>query len=178
MEEKTQQPCESILFAVCADDIIAIKVVGRGTHLNSPSLQEVADEFFALNAATRFIVDLAECPSMDSTFMGTIAGITLRQRSAHSGLTIVLHANEQNRRLLDVLGLSRVLEFRDDGAECPRNTEYVEGINPEMSRMERTLHMIDAHERLLNIDTSNEVKFQGVLESLRESLDKERNRQK
>ncbi len=172
--EQSQQQCESIYYAACADDIVAARVIGRGTHVNSPALQELADHFFEKNTATRFIIDLAECPAMDSTFMGTLAGITLRQRNYHSGLTIILHANAQNRRLLDVLGLSKVLDFRDDGGECSTDIPFTEQAQPEMSRVDRTLHMISAHERLLNLDTNNEVKFQGVLESLRESLERER----
>jgi len=177
MEQSQQQQNDSIFFAVCAGDIVAVRVVGRGTHVNSPALQEVADRFLESNAATRFIIDLAECPSMDSTFMGTLAGITLRQRNAQAGLTILLHTNEQNRRLLDVLGLSRVLEFREESNGCQAVGEFLEGRQPQLSKMDRTLHMIAAHERLVNVETENEVRFQGVLESLRESLDRERQRQ-
>lgn len=176
MEQSQQQ--ESIFFAPCAEDIVAVRVIGRGSHLNSPALQEVADRFFGINPKTRFIIDLSECETMDSTFMGSLAGITLRQRKAQSGLTVIVHTNEHNRRLLDVLGLSRVLDFTDGVGTCDivKEDQFIEGHAPEMTRLQRTLHMIQAHERLVNIDTNNAVEFRGVIESLKESLDRERTR--
>ena len=168
---------ESIYFAHCADDVVAVKVVGRGSHTNSPALQMIADRFFSENERMRFIIDLAECQGMDSTFMGTLAGLTLRQKTAGTGLTIITHVTAQNRRSLDVLGLAHVLDVREDCANCEvPDSEFLEGRKPDLSKVERTLHMIEAHERLVNIDTNNEVRFQGVLEFLHDSLEREQER--
>ncbi len=181
MRERLMDPVkpqnESVFFACCAADVVVVRVVGRGTHLNSPALQEITERFFHDNGATQFVIDLGECPGMDSTFMGMLAGIAIRQRNAHTGSTVLVNVNEQNHRLLEVLGLSRLLEIRDAHPHGePDKLEFLEGRRPELSKLERTLHMIEAHEQLLNLDTENEVKFQGVLDFLKESLEREKMR--
>src|SRR6516162_747258 len=61
-----------------------VKVEGKGSFLNSGNLKEFANEM--LNRGCReFVVDLADCTMMDSTFMGTIATVALRLRGLGQG---------------------------------------------------------------------------------------------
>jgi len=50
-------------------------------------------------------VDVRNCPVMDSTFMGTLAGIALRLREIGQGALHVTHLNNRNSDLLRNLGL-------------------------------------------------------------------------
>ena len=59
-----------------------------------------------------FIIDLADCELMDSTFMGTMAGIALRLRELGSGGLTVLNANTRNQSLLENLGLDHLFGFQ------------------------------------------------------------------
>lgn len=59
-----------------------------------------------------FIVDLQQCELMDSTFMGTLAGIALRLGS--EGNVKVIRANPRNRQVLGILGLDRVMTVEED----------------------------------------------------------------
>jgi two-component sensor histidine kinase len=43
---------------------------------------------------------------------------------------------------------------------------------PEVSKLDRIIMMIEAHERLIDIDSSNEIKFKSVLETLHDSLER------
>ncbi len=57
-----------------------VKVEGKGSFLNSGNLKEFAREM--LNRGYReFVIDLAHCAMMDSTFMGTMASVALRLRA-------------------------------------------------------------------------------------------------
>src|ERR1700738_1564399 len=59
-----------------ADRIVWVRVEGKGSSTNSTALRDFAKEMIH-RGAREFIVDLCNCPVMDSTFMGTLAGISL-----------------------------------------------------------------------------------------------------
>jgi anti-anti-sigma regulatory factor len=56
-----------------------VKVEGKGNFLNSDDLKEFACEMLD-HGYREFVVDLAGCVTMDSTFMGTMARLALRLR--------------------------------------------------------------------------------------------------
>src|SRR3954447_599569 len=87
--------------------VIWVRVEGKGSFLNSTGLKDFAKEM--INRGFReFVVDLKNCPVMDSTFMGTLAGIALRLREIGQGQLRVINLNERNRDLLANLGLDQL----------------------------------------------------------------------
>src|SRR5437763_3562208 len=67
-----------------------VKVEGKGSFLNSGNLKEFTREM--VNRGYReFVVDLKNCAMMDSTFMGTMAGVALRLRDLGHGHLPVVH---------------------------------------------------------------------------------------
>src|SRR4026207_471676 len=96
------------------DRTVCVRVEGKGSFLNSTGLKEFAKEM--TNRGFReFIVDLRNCPVMDSTFMGTLTGIALRLGELGQGGLRVIDLNERNGDLLCNLGLDRLL-IMDRGA--------------------------------------------------------------
>ena len=67
-----------------------------------------------------------------------------------------------------------ILDFRPCGCEELDDTDFETGSPPEMSKLDRTVHMIQAHEELVRLDDQNMAKFEGVLQF----LNKRRNKQK
>ena len=61
-----------------------MKVGGKGSFLNSDNLKEFAREMLDQGYG-EFVVDLADCATMDSTFMGTMARLALRRAEAAHG---------------------------------------------------------------------------------------------
>ncbi len=158
-------------------NLAVVRVVGRGTFLNSVPLSQFAD--FLQNQEEgrwRFVVDLSECPTMDSTFMGTLAKITLRQTQQSGTKLTICNANEHNRRLLKTLGLSHVMDLRQKTPdELKRQLlDLRPAETVPVTRLDRILHMIECHEKLIDLDTENEVRFSNVLKYLRQSLDEEK----
>ncbi len=117
-----------------------------------------------------FVVDLADCPVMDSTFMGTLAGIALRLRESDSGHLQVRNVNERNGELLRNLGLDNLFAIEalpggdgsGDGTALPNE--------PVLSKDEHAECMIEAHEALVDADPENLARFKDVLEYLRQDL--------
>lgn len=161
---------DPIQYACLADAIVVIRVNGKGTHLISPSLCYVFDTTRKMLPPPRYIIDLDNCTTMDSTFMGTLASIGLFQRQATGSSAIVINMQDHVRRLLNTLGLKYILDMRKDHVDMNAESKLEAAPNPELSRMQRICMMLEAHERLVDVDSENEVKFEGVLKSLRDSL--------
>jgi anti-anti-sigma regulatory factor len=117
-----------------------------------------------------FVVDLAGCELMDSTFMGTLAGIALRLRELGSGSLSVLNANTRNNSLLENLGLDHLFSFTlPEGVRAaPQQTtrETLPPATPDAAAQQATI--LDAHVALVEADPENEERFKDVLELLKQ----------
>jgi len=117
-----------------------------------------------------FVVDLRSCPVMDSTFMGTLAGIALRLREIGQGQLHVTNLNERNNDLLRNLGLDQLFAIDLCGIRAP---EEPQGKSIEASGGDRSAHaqtMLEAHEALVEAAPENATKFKDVLEYLKQDL--------
>ncbi len=153
-----------------------IRVEGKGTFENSAGLKAFSEQMME-GGRRQFVVDLKNCPAMDSTFMGTLAGIAVRLRDRGEGLLWVLNRNERNSELLEGLGLHML--FAD--SEPPPPLVIVDGgANGEITvaaKADRTATrdvMIQAHETCVKVNPANEAKFKDVLEHLKESARREK----
>src|SRR5436309_16100398 len=67
-----------------------------------------------------FVVDLVDCVMMDSTFMGTMAGVALRLKELGQGHLRVVHCGQRSRELLSGLGLDQLFQISTNGSSAPR----------------------------------------------------------
>jgi anti-sigma B factor antagonist len=175
-----ENPQDTICFAELSGGVVVIRILGRGSFANSVELKELAEHVARSHGpgAYHFIVDLAECSTMDSTFMGVLASVGLRQRrEGHDQLTVV-NANDQSRRLLQTLGLAHFITVRRGDGPVPDHQPHDQDFScttpREVSRAERIAHMIEAHQNLVDIDSDNAVRFESVLKYLNDSLNREK----
>ena len=82
-----------------------VKVQGKGSFLNSGNLKEFAREMLD-RGYREFVVDLADCSMMDSTFMGTMATVALRLMELGQGHVQVVHCGNRCQELLSGLRLA------------------------------------------------------------------------
>jgi anti-anti-sigma factor len=161
----TVQP--SILVGT-ANRTVWVRVEGKGSFLNSTGLKEFAKEM--INRGFReFAIDLKNCTVMDSTFMGTLAGIALRLRELGQGNLRVTNLNERNSDLLSNLGLDQlfVIEPRNTTPEMATETPLA-GAAPDKVTQAQT--MLEAHEACVEANEANAAKFKDVLEYLKQDL--------
>ena len=148
------------------DKIVWIKVEGKGSFLNSPALKEFSREM--VNRGRRqFVVDLKNCPVMDSTFMGTMAGMALRLRELGHGKVHVINTNERNGDLLRNLGLNQIFSMDFADTEEIGSPQVLE---TDAERTETARTMLEAHEALVEADPGNLSKFKDCLAYLKEDL--------
>jgi anti-sigma B factor antagonist len=146
-----------------------VKVQGRGTFLNSGEFKQFTREM--VNRGYRdFIIDLENCAMMDSTFMGTMAGVALRLKELGQGHLHVVHCGERSRELLTGLGLDQLFDIQSNGAAAPQCglLERTRDSKPETTR-----DMLAAHEALCQVTPQNFSKFKDVLEFLKQDLHQE-----
>jgi anti-sigma B factor antagonist len=149
-----------------------IKVEGKGSFQNSPALKEFSREMLERGRKV-FVVDLDHCPVMDSTFMGTLAGLALRLRETGDGSLLVRNVNERNSDLLRNLGLTNLFAMESKVSEPTNETPVEAAVLPPGEPLDRTDHaayMIEAHEALVDAAPENLARFKDVLEYLKQDL--------
>ena len=143
-----------------------IRVEGKGSFQNSPALKEFSRKMLD-EGRRQFIVDLKNCASMDSTFMGTLAGIAMRLREAGNGGLWVVNRNARNADLLAGLGLAALF------TEKPLPRQYGGGgvgpVHHPADKASTREAMREAHAACVAVDPLNEERFKDVLEHLKAS---------
>lgn len=170
---------DPILYARLPDGIVIIRVIGKGTHQQTSNLLHVFQITRDQTPPPSYIIDLDQCTTMDSTFMGTLASIGLHQRRELGTSVVVTNIKEHVRYLLNTLGLHYILDLRPDKGKVTDRVgddDFTAAEPPPMSHVDRIVMMIEAHERLIDVDGENEIKFESVLKSLRDSLAREQQR--
>ncbi len=154
--------------------MVWVRVAGRGSFQNSTPLKEFAKEMLS-RGHRQFTIDLQECPVMDSTFMGTLAGIALKLQ-AGDGSVRVIRLNERNHSLLANLGLDQLLQIEPLDTEAGMAGLPGDAIQnltlgaEDKATQART--MLEAHEAVVDANPLNEAKFKDVLEFLRQDISK------
>jgi anti-anti-sigma factor len=147
-----------------------VRVEGKGSFLNSTGLKEFAKEM--VNRGFReFVVDLKNCPVMDSTFMGTLAGVALRLRELGQGHLKVVNLNERNHDLLSNLGLDQLFTLGVSVSEPPTAQPAQQPLpTAPADKEEQARTMLEAHEAVVEANPENAAKFKDVLEYLKQDL--------
>jgi len=162
----------SVEFAHLDGKVAVIRLIGRCSFQNSAYLEKAAEICERDIGPCSYVFDLDHCTYMDSTFLGALAGIALRQRRLGRGNLIAVNVPPLLWRTMLLLGLTHVLDIRERRPEGQPNEEIAvhEADKIEMSRTEQVAHMIQAHRQLIEVDSGNEVRFNDVLKYLEDSL--------
>jgi anti-sigma B factor antagonist len=159
------KPGSEILVS-CADRTVWVRVEGNGSSANSAALRNFAKEMIH-RGASEFIVDLSNCPAMDSTFMGTLAGISLRLGESGEGSLSVVNLNERNVESLCSLGLDQLLNVH---VSPQKKSGQALPIPAEEDSAARVRTILEAHEALVKTVPKNFPKFKDVIQYLEGEL--------
>ena len=166
-------PNSSILVG-CNQKVVCIRVQGKGSFQNSTGIKQFATAMIH-RGHRNFVVDLADCPVMDSTFMGTLTGVALRLREIGQGEVHVINSNARNTDLLAGLGLDQILSLdnasADEGLYHSVDEESL-SLSPEQAADKKatTETMIAAHQALVDADPENFCKFKDVIDYLKQDI--------
>ncbi len=122
------------------------------------------------------VVDLGACTGMDSTFMGTLAGMASRLAVNPGGVLQIAGAGTRNRRSLEELGLDFLMEIDPPAASWCDNLETLRaGLKPPQSlapkdKHQRTANVLEAHQLLADTNEKNAQVFANVITMLEDEL--------
>jgi anti-sigma B factor antagonist len=164
---------ENLILVACRDQIAYLKVIGKGSFKNA-KLVKTFYEAALRDGATRIIFDLDQCIHMDSTFMGVLAAVAAEQKRMDYANPMIINLSPRNRELLETLGLDRILDTPPEapeeiGSELTRLQEGEESTKEEAAKT-----MLEAHEKLIDLDERNRSKFRDVVDYLRDKLESEK----
>jgi anti-anti-sigma regulatory factor len=165
------EPAKPVFLVDAYADPVLVRIDGRASFMNSGSLKDFFGEM-TRQGKTRFVVDFLHCTSMDSTFLGVIAGaaLDLRRLTPPGALTLA-RVGERNLELIRNLGLHRLAVV--DAGNFPM--EFGGGsqalTDRARSEIESARLVLEAHENLINADAGNAAKFQDVLAFLRNRVE-------
>jgi anti-anti-sigma regulatory factor len=143
-------------------DPVVIRIEGRASFLNSACLRDFVNQMLK-SGKNRFVIDFLRCTSMDSTFLGVLAGFALELRkSTPRGSLVLTRMGQRNLELIRNLGLHKLLTIDSDAGSVADacNTPLQSGARGEL---ENARLVLEAHENLVSADESNRGKFQDVL---------------
>lgn len=157
------------------EDPVIVKIRGKASFLNSSPVKDLFDQL-TRQGKQRFVIDFQECTGMDSTFLGILAGLGIKlMQMEPKGSVVLCRLGTRNRELVRNLGLHRLLTV-DEGAG--EDVPGGEGFAPvqqgnRLSEVENARLVLEAHENLIEVDASNQTKFQDVISFLKNQMDEQ-----
>lgn len=143
--------------------------------MSSPAVKQCAEH--CLQQGERCVViDLHLCSGMDSTFMGMLAGLSMRlTKQTGGGRLEIAGASQKNVASLEDLGLNALMEINPGSAAWLAAVESIRGhLQPwtgaSLNARERSQEVLEAHKILSATNEDNAGKFENVVQLLEKEL--------
>ncbi|MCK4947854.1 MAG: STAS domain-containing protein [Candidatus Aureabacteria bacterium] len=151
---------------------LVLRISGRGSFKHSKEIKEYILDRLEKDANI-CIFDLKECVSMDSTFMGMLAGLSFILKPREGKAMYLANLNLNTRNLLNTLGLMNfILEKQIE--ELSDKFQFKELNFKEAKTTGVAKHMLESHKALVKIDDKNRKSFKAVVKSLEDSIKKDK----
>jgi len=163
----------SNLMVWVGDKNACIKIAGRASFNSSVDFKTLVNGLFQKGFCC-FVLDLTECPLMDSTFLGILAGLGLKFGAARNGNTVpCLQLFNPNPRILDLLenlGVSHLFKILAASDLPAGKMASMDATPANADKKEISRACLEAHETLMQINPANIAKFKDVTQFLAEDL--------
>ena len=160
---------ENLILIYRGSEFSWIRCEGKGSFLNSPVLKKWADGEID-QGVTRVVVDLNACTGMDSTFMGTLAGLAMRLMKLPDGNLLIAEPGDKNTKSLEGLGLDVLMQIDPVDAFWVGQIEEIRAklkpYDAGSSKAPSASYVLEAHQKLCEVDERNTEKFGTVLDFL------------
>ncbi len=149
-----------------------LQVLKKASYTNCEPVRNFFDKKF--NEGQRaFIVDFANCTSVDSTFLGILVRLALNLRnSADSGKLVLLNLTGRNLETVKNLGIHRIAEISSSSIENLNDLEALSKNGKSESACSDTIY--EAHKTLMNLNKKNLRLFCDVVSFLEQETDSPR----
>ncbi|MBS3763772.1 MAG: STAS domain-containing protein [Planctomycetes bacterium] len=150
---------------------VYIKPLGYATQDNSLGLPGFL-QAMSRQGCKQAIFDLADCQAMDSTFLGVIASAAMSCVRGDAKNVLILNANEEARRELQLVGLLPKVALKEEECELPEEIEFsqVDFVHLPNDERERVKRIKELHEELIKLNERNKENFASFVEMLNKEL--------
>ena len=167
-------PTGKILVSV-GEQCACIKLVGKANCTCSPEFKTLFDELWK-KGCLHFVLDLAECAFMDSTFLGILAWSGLKANTPSPDKverTLELYnPTESIAELIENLGVLHLFKVTQGQVAPPAHAETREIVLAPPTSEACKQASLEAHQLLIQINPANAAKFKDVVAFLAEDLKK------
>ena len=168
-------PPSARLLVWASKQCACIRIIGRANFTSSIDFRTLINEL-RQQGCRHFVLDLAECVLMDSTFLGVLAGFGLKLRADNAGQgqqgIELLNPNPRITELLDTLGVLHLFKLTQGTVTPPAPTQPLEHTPASPTKAEVTQTCIEAHQTLMDISPANAARFKDVAQFLAEDMKK------
>jgi anti-anti-sigma regulatory factor len=161
----------SSLMVGVFEHVVCIKVCGKADFTSSLDLKKLINELWH-RGHNRFVFELCDCVTMDSTFLGMLSGIGLKfcDGKAPEGPPLELfNPNPRIAEVLDSLGVAHLFKITRNADPLAYKFEPISKAT-DVTREEVTRTCLEAHQTLMEIKPENINKFKDVAQFLAEDL--------
>lgn len=156
----------SNLQVATVEGVVCVKITGPANFHASPGFKTIVKQLCA-DAGHVLLLDLADCITMDSTFLGVLANLSQRLENPIE----LLNPSERIKGLLDNLGVLGF--FRVGHGENPLTARLLETESPDADKRELTETSLEAHRTLMELNPENIPRFKDVAKFLEENLERQ-----
>ncbi|MFU8779948.1 MAG: STAS domain-containing protein [Kiritimatiellia bacterium] len=154
-----------------------VKPVGRATFKLAPALKRFSVSVIS-KGCRDVLFDMSECTTLDSTFMGVLAGIAMWPLGTSDKVHVTLKGlNARTRSMLATLGLERIMTcFNQDEDSVGKAVSSIDlaarahEVQHDAGKEETLATMRTAHADLVRADEENAARFCDVLTYLDQEI--------
>ncbi len=161
------------------EQFACLKIIGRANFSSSIDFKTLMNEL-RQKGYQYFVLDLSECLLMDSTFLGVLAGLGLKMRTAQGEQTQpaieLLNPNQRIAELLENLGVLHLFRVSQGPIPAPAQGQTCELSPASPSKEEVTQACLEAHQTLMSLNPQNAARFKEVAAFLADDLKRLRSR--
>ena len=174
MSEKPTEDEKQFCFRISAFEGNGyVEIYGPGNMNIAPILKDIC--YAMINEGkSEIFINMKECTIVDSTFMGTLVNIQERfkARNITDGKLCALNLNEDNKKLFHMVGIDRMIDTISKKIDIPDFKMKTIDIC-EVEREEKLRVVVEAHEKLIQINEVNKDKFDKFLKIVKQEMNEE-----
>lgn len=153
------------------DGVLFLRLVGIVRYTNCESLDGFVDALFDQYTFTKLVIDLRKAESIDSTNLGILVKIAQHAQGKQLPKPLLVCDSPDLKAVIASMGINEVykLSTADDiGCKCKVFTKVESLADNNTLNLQRV--MLDAHEKLSEMNTTNQDAFREVLGALKGEL--------
>ena len=171
LEDKQEEKVVLDKFEVGIEDgMLIVFVAGEATHSESPAVKDLITDSIKkeMQGVKKVGMHLQNCNYMDSTFMGTLMVIDKTSLKHLDDHVIIINPSQFCENLLEQMGLHNYLPIDRNYKDYEGEKWNITAL--ELSRLDKALHLLEAHQELSAINEENRKQFSLIEKLLRQDI--------